>query len=145
MLQGIALLVATQLLGEALAVVTGLPVPGPVLGMGLLLAALVARRGRMPEVRRAAGALLGLVPLLLVPISVGVMDQVQALRADAWPLAAALLLSTAAGMAATALVVRWLRPLDPQRPPASAPDASQPGPTQAGVDPSVVSRPGGGP
>ncbi len=112
MIQGLVLLVAGQLVGEAVVTVTGLPVPGAVVGMVLVLAALLARKGRMPEVRRAGQTLLMLVPLFLVPISVGIMEQFDALRADAWPLTTALLVSIVLGMAATGLAVRWFSRFD---------------------------------
>ena len=86
MIQGLVLLVAGQLVGEVVVTVTGLPVPSAVVGMVVVLFALLARKGQMPEVRRAGHTLLMLVPLFLVPVSVGIMEQFDALRADAWPL-----------------------------------------------------------
>ena len=112
MIQGLVLLVAGQLVGEAVVTVTGLPVPSAVVGMVLVLAALLVRKGQMPEVRRAGHTLLMLVPLFLVPVSVGIMEQFDALRADAWPLSAALGVSIVLGMAATGLAVRVFRRFD---------------------------------
>ena len=59
-----ALLVAGQLMGEALVAVTGLPVPGSVVGMVLVLLALLMKKGQLPELRRAGSTMLLLVPLL---------------------------------------------------------------------------------
>lgn len=112
MIQGMALLVAGQLMGEAVVAVTGLPVPGSVVGMVLVLLALLARKGHLPELRRAGSTMLLLVPLLLVPVSVGIMEQADLLRANWWPLTVALLVSIVAGMLATGLTIRWLRKLD---------------------------------
>ena len=112
MIQGLVLLVAGQLVGEAVVTVTGLPVPSAVVGMVFVLAALLARKGQMPEVKRAGHTLLMLVPLFLVPVSVGIMEQFDALRADAWPLTAALCVSIVLGMAATGLAVRWFSRFD---------------------------------
>ena len=53
MIQGLALLVAGQLMGEATVAVTGLPVPGSVVGMVLVLLALLMKKGQLPELRRA--------------------------------------------------------------------------------------------
>ncbi|MBP7132853.1 MAG: CidA/LrgA family protein [Aquabacterium sp.] len=108
MIQGLALLVAGQLMGEATVAVTGLPVPGSVVGMVLVLLALLMKKGQLPELRRAGSTMLLLVPLLLVPISVGIMEQTALLRANWLPLTVALLVSVAAGMAATVLTIRWL-------------------------------------
>jgi putative effector of murein hydrolase LrgA (UPF0299 family) len=112
MIQGLVLLVAGQLVGEVVVTVTGLPVPSAVVGMVVVLVALLARKGQMPEVRRAGHTLLMLVPLFLVPVSVGIMTQFDALRADAWPLTAALCVSIVLGMAATGLAVRGFRRFD---------------------------------
>lgn len=124
MIQGLVLLVAGQLVGEAVVTVTGLPVPSAVVGMVFVLAALLARKGQMPEVRRAGHTLLMLVPLFLVPVSVGIMEQFDALRADAWPLTAALCVSIVLGMAATGLAVRWFSRFDG---PVAQADAGQQG------------------
>lgn len=116
MIQGLVMLVVGQLVGEAVVAVSGLPVPGAVVGMGLVLLLLVTRRGQMPELRRGGSALLMLVPLFLVPVSVGIMEQADALQADAWPLAASLVISIVLGMAATGLTIRWMRRFDqPER------------------------------
>lgn len=77
MLRGIAALLFFQLLGESLVFVTKLPVPGPVVGLVLLFAALQFARGRgretIPSVEAAAGALLGNLGLFFVPAGVGVV------------------------------------------------------------------------
>lgn len=112
MIQGMALLVAGQLMGEAVVTVTGLPVPGSVLGMVLVLIALVWRKGDLPELRRAGSTMLLLVPLLLVPVSVGIMEHTAELSAHWFTLSVALVVSIVAGMAATGLTIRYMRRLD---------------------------------
>ena len=47
-----------------------------------------------------------------MPVSVGIMEQADLLRANWWPLTVALLVSIVAGMLATGLTIRWLRKLD---------------------------------
>jgi holin-like protein len=104
LLGGLVLLLAAQVAGEVLAL--RLPVPGPVLGMGLL-ALLLALGGRVPEgLARAARALLGIMALCFIPAGVGVMVYTRQL-ADAWiPILVALLLSTLLALAVTALVMK---------------------------------------
>lgn len=114
MIQGMAMLVAGQLLGEAVVSVTGLPIPGSVAGMVLVLLALLYKKGHLPELRRAGSTMLLLVPLLLVPVSVGIMEQADLLAANWWPLTAALLVSIVAGMVATGWTIRVLQRLDGQ-------------------------------
>ncbi|MCB2029309.1 MAG: CidA/LrgA family protein, partial [Rhodoferax sp.] len=72
LLTGLAWLLLCQTAGELLARLLQLPLPGPVLGMLLLLVAL-----RWPQVRTPVGAvadaLLAHLSLLFVPVGVGVM------------------------------------------------------------------------
>lgn len=115
MIQGMAFLTAGLLLGEATVAVTGLPVPGSVVGMVWVLLALLIKKGRLPELRRAGSTMLLLVPLLLVPVSVGIMEQAEVLRDNWLPLTVASLVSIVAGMVATGFTIRWLRRLDGKR------------------------------
>ncbi len=106
-LQGLTCLLLLQTLGELLVRQLGLPVPGPVLGMGLLWLAL-----RWPPVRAPVEAtarfILGHLSLLFVPVGVGVMTHLGLLGTHGWRLALALLLSTWIGLGVTALVLRAL-------------------------------------
>ena len=66
-------LLLCQLIGEALAFWTGLPVPGPVLGL-ILLVILLAAIGRAPgSLERTVTGLLQHFSLLFVPAGVGIM------------------------------------------------------------------------
>ena len=104
-----------QLLGEFFARAFNLPLPGPVLGMGLLFVFLLVRGGqargtRVPAVpvslAAAADGLLGHLSLLFVPAAVGVMRYFDLLRANALAIGVAVALSTILAMAATALTFR---------------------------------------
>lgn len=102
-----------QLLGELAAKAFALPLPGPVIGMGLLFLYLMWRGGATarPEpdnLGRAADGLLGHLSLLFVPAAVGVMRYLDLLADKAGTLAAAVALSTILAMAATALTFRLL-------------------------------------
>jgi holin-like protein len=106
-LRGLAILLLLQAAGETLAHGLALPVPGPVLGMVLLLPALrwewVAR-----PVAECANFLLAHLSLLFVPVGVGVITQLPLLARHGAGLALAVVLSTWIGMAVTALVLRRL-------------------------------------
>ena len=106
-LQGFAVLLLCQTLGELAARGLGLPLPGPVLGMLLLLAALAWPALRAP-VQAAAEALLAHLSLLFVPIGVGVVSHLGVLGHHAPAIVAALVVSTWIGLAVTALVLRAL-------------------------------------
>lgn len=106
MIGALALLLVCQLLGEGLARVLALPVPGPVIGLLLLLAWLFARGGVPEDLERVTATLLGNLSLLFVPAGVGVLAHWPAIR-DIWPaLALALLGSTLLALAVTAWTLR---------------------------------------
>jgi holin-like protein len=106
-LRGFTVLLLCQTLGELAARGFGLPLPGPVLGMLLLLAALAWPALRAP-VQAAAEALLAHLSLLFVPIGVGVVSHLGVLGHHAPAIAAALVVSTWIGLAVSALVLRAL-------------------------------------
>jgi holin-like protein len=109
MLEALATLLAFQLLGEALAHVTGLPVPGPVLGMvGLFLA--WPWIGRLHErLGTVADSLLSNFGLLFVPAGVGVMLHAGLIAAWWAPLLLAVVVSSAVTMLAAAWLFQRLR------------------------------------
>ena len=105
MIRGLAALLACQFFGEVLVALTGLPVPGAVVGMVLLLGWLQWRRPA-PEagVVRAGDALLKHLQLFFVPAGVGVVVYLGVLRDDALPVTVSLVGSWLAGL----LVVGWI-------------------------------------
>ena len=110
MLGALTLLLVYQLVGEVVARMFALPIPGPVIGMALLFLTLVLRGGPDESLRTTAGTLLQHLSLLFVPAGTGVMLHLGRV-ADEWlPLAAALVVSTAATLAVTALTMRLLMP-----------------------------------
>ena len=116
MLNAITLLLLFQLAGEAIALFFTLPIPGPVIGMALLFAALALRGGASDELRGTAQNLLQHLSLLFVPAGVGVMLHMQRM-ADEWlPIVVALVASTFVTIAITALVLRALHVHEEDRP-----------------------------
>jgi holin-like protein len=107
-LSGFTWLLVFQCAGEALVRLAGLPVPGPVAGMALLFAALLARGQATGALTAAAGGLGQHLSLLFVPAGVGVMMYVGQVTAEWLPIVAALLVSTVLAIAATALTFAWL-------------------------------------
>lgn len=107
MLQTLATLLLFQALGEGLSFALRLPVPGPVLGMALLLAYLLFRRQAAEPLRETSLELLKHLSLLFVPAGVGIMLHTVRL-ADEWlAIGIALLASTALAILVTGLVVHW--------------------------------------
>ncbi len=105
MLVGLSWILVCQLVGEILARVLRLPVPGPVLGMVLLLLALMVRGGVPAELRSVGEGLLRHLSLLFVPAGVGLVVHGARLRAEWLPISVAVLLSTVIALAITALVL----------------------------------------
>ena len=112
MIAAVTGLLACQLAGEILVRAAGLPLPGPVAGMGLMFVFLVWR-GRSDaavavpsELGRVADVLLANLSLLFVPAAVGVVQYLGLLRAYALPLALAIVVSTVAAMVVTAATFR---------------------------------------
>lgn len=117
-LQGLALLLLAQSAGELLVRALRLPLPGPVLGLGLVLALLAwapARRLVAAPVEAAAEGLLAHLSLLFVPLGVGVIAHLGLLGGHALALALVVLVSTLAGLAVTGLVLQalWREPAPP--------------------------------
>lgn len=108
MIHALAVLLGFQLAGEAAARALGLGVPGPVLGMAGLLAALVLLPRLAAAVRPVATVLLAHLSLLFVPAGVGVIGHLDRLSADGLGLIVALVLSTVAAIAVGALVFAWV-------------------------------------
>lgn len=107
MLQGLAILLTLQSLGEALSRLLHLPYPGPVIGMVLLVGALYWPAVQT-RVRSVAYFLLAHLSLLFVPVGVGVISQLDVLAQYGVRLAVVLVLSTWIGMAVSVLFLRWL-------------------------------------
>jgi len=107
-LQALALLLAFQLIGEAIVFALGLPVPGPVFGMVLLLGAVALRRDLLERLKPTTGTLLSHLSLLFVPAGVGVMVHGARLAAEGVAIVIAIVVSTVLALAATALTVKAL-------------------------------------
>ena len=114
LIPGLVAIFACDLAGEALSRGLGLPLPGPVLGLALLFAALLARDRfggpgwprftRDGSVERAGETLVASLSLLFVPPGVGVVASLDVFATSGVALAAAILASTTLALAATALV-----------------------------------------
>jgi holin-like protein len=105
--QGLALLLLLQALGEAIAHALTPSIPGPVLGMAMLLPALQWRSVRGP-VQAAADLLLAHLSLLFVPVGVGVITHLDLVAHFGFRLFIVIVLSTWIGMTVTALVLQAL-------------------------------------
>ena len=110
MLLAFAVLLVFQCLGEGLVFLTGLPVPGPVAGMLLLLVALVAYPRLHEIVEAGANELLRHLSLLFVPAGVGIVVAAASGNGHWLAICAAVVGSTLLTLAVTALVLQALTP-----------------------------------
>ena len=113
MLNYITLIFSCQLAGELVVQFTGMPLPGPVIGMVLLFLFLVAHRkfakadakldasGIPIDLAKVGDALLSNLSLLFVPAGVGIMVHFSLLKNDWLPLSAAIIGSTLLTVAVT--------------------------------------------
>jgi holin-like protein len=108
MVRALSLLLICQLLGTVIARATGVPIPGPVFGLILLLALLALRRGPDPVLNTTAQGLLRHLGLLFVPAGVAVVNELGVLRANALAIAIALPVSTLLALAVSGLGMQLL-------------------------------------
>jgi putative effector of murein hydrolase LrgA (UPF0299 family) len=108
MVAAFAVLLVFQLVGEVLVQALALPLPGPLVGMLLLFAALTLRGGLPPQLAEAAQALLSHLMLLFIPAVTGVMMYFGRIGREWLPFIAVCLLGAAITMAVTALTLRWM-------------------------------------
>lgn len=99
LLRGLTWLVLFQLLGTAINHLLLPVLPGPIIGLLLLLVYLIFRGQVGEPLNLAAGSLLRYLPLLLVPPAVGVMVYAKDIAADFWAIVGALVLSLLLSMA----------------------------------------------
>jgi holin-like protein len=93
LLRGLTWLVLFQLLGTALNHLFLSILPGPIIGLVLLLGYLMVRGEVSEPVSVAASSLLRYLPLLLVPPAVGIMIYATAIAENFWAIVGSLVLS----------------------------------------------------
>lgn len=104
MVYALSLVLGMQLMGEGLARIAGLGIPGPVIGLVLLAGLLALVPSLRETVTPLANTLLGHLSLLFVPAAVGLIQHLGVFASDFWPLILALSVSTLLTLMVTALV-----------------------------------------
>lgn len=108
MLDGLLVLLLFQVLGEALVYFTGLPLPGPVAGMVLLLIALLLRGPWLERTAPVADFLLRHLTLLFFPLAIGLVMQWPRYSDHGSALLAAVVGGTLLIIPPVALLLQWL-------------------------------------
>ena len=92
---------------------TDIPVPGPVIGMELMLLSFLVKDNLIGIVRPTAGVLLANLSLLFVPAGVGIMRHGQRFLDEGVGIMVTLVLSTVIAMLVTAYVIiaveKWMK------------------------------------
>ncbi|WP_166360482.1 CidA/LrgA family protein [Pseudomonas akapageensis] len=108
LLRGLTWLVLFQLLGTAINHLFLAVLPGPIIGLVLLLGYLMIRGEVAESVSLASSSLLRYLPLLLVPPAVGVMVYARDIAADFWAIVGALFLSLLISVAFAGVLMQKL-------------------------------------
>jgi holin-like protein len=106
MLNAIAVLLLCQLAGEIGSQILAVPVPGPVIGMALLILILRFVPMAAGALSETANGILRHLSLLFVPAGVGVMLHAVTVKEQWLAIAVSLLFGTVITLVATALTIR---------------------------------------
>jgi holin-like protein len=117
MLQGVFIIFLFQLIGEMVQKYFGLTIPGPVIGLLLLLLALLLLEKRFNRIRDrfekgldvTSSTLLGHLPLLFVPIGVGVVMHISALEGHLLAVLGVIFIGTVSSIGVSALLMQRLQ------------------------------------
>ena len=94
MLKGIIVLLVFQFLGECISKFFTLLVPGPVIGMVLLLVFLIIKKGSFHSLDNAVSLHLRYLPLLFIPAAMGIITQIDIITKEFWAIFIALFFGT---------------------------------------------------
>jgi len=108
MLPAFTILLLFQCLGEGIVFLLHLPLPGPVAGMLLLMAALVIWPSLQQRIEEAANMLLSHLSLLFVPAGVGIIATAGSGSGHWLAIGVSLVASTVLAMAVTGLILRHI-------------------------------------
>ena len=98
MLQQLVLLTVFQFAGDFVVKILGLPFPGPLCGMGLLLAYLHLNGGASDQLASVGSTLVDHLGLLFVPASTAIVMYTALLASEGIAIIAALIVSTVAAI-----------------------------------------------
>lgn len=115
MLPFFTLLLICQLAGEVIILATGVPLPGPVVGMAILFCLLLLRGNVSSSLEKLSAGLLSHLSLLFVPAGVGVMLHADLLGTEMLPIAVSLVASTLITLVVTARIMQRLSPGEEQQ------------------------------
>lgn len=104
----LVVLLAIYLFGCQLAVWLAWPIPGGVVGLGLLLATFASGWVKPAALQLGAGVLMAEMLLFFIPALMSLLDYGGLLRNDGWRILLVIAFSTLAVMLVTAFTVEWV-------------------------------------
>ncbi len=107
MVRALTILILYELIGTILQQATGLPVPGPVIGLVLALGWFLKFGPPGDDLRQTAQSLLKYLGLLFVPAGVGVVNELGVLKQNAPAILIAIAVSTTLGLLVTGVTMQW--------------------------------------
>ena len=108
MLKGIITLLIFQFLGECITKLFELLVPGPVIGMVLLLIFLIIRKSSFTSLDTAVFIHLRYLPMLFIPAAMGIITQIDIISKEFWAICISLVLGTIVALAFCAKLMDYL-------------------------------------
>lgn len=108
MLKGIITLLIFQFLGECVVKLFSLLVPGPVIGMLLLLVFLIIKKASFHSLDVAVNLHLRYLPLLFIPAAMGIITQLDIISKEFWAIFVSLVFGTIIALAFSAKLMDYL-------------------------------------
>ncbi|RXJ87660.1 CidA/LrgA family protein [Arcobacter sp. CECT 8985] len=108
MLKGIIVLLVFQFIGECISKLFSLLVPGPVIGMILLLIFLMIRKSSFKSLDNAVFIHLRYLPMLFIPAAMGIITQADILQKEFWAILISLLVGTIVALIFSAKLMDYL-------------------------------------
>lgn len=108
MLKGIITLLVFQFLGECIAKLFDLLIPGAVIGMVLLLIFLIIRKKSFESLDSAVFVHLKYLPMLFIPAAMGIITQLDIISKEFWAICISLSLGTILALAFCAKLMDYL-------------------------------------
>ena len=113
MLKSIFIIFFFQLIGEVLQKLFYLTIPGPVIGMILLICALFAFHKNIyishskEQLIQTSKIFTAYLPILFIPVGVGVIMHLSLIKTDLMPILLIIFCSTLLTIGVTALIMKW--------------------------------------
>lgn len=108
MIKGIITLLVFQFIGECITALFSLLIPGPVIGMVLLLIFLFIKKSSFDNLDSTVGFLLRYLPLLFIPAAMGIITQIDVLTKEFLAISLALFFGTLFALAFCAKFMDYL-------------------------------------